>query len=721
MSSKLLIRGARVVDPQSALDRVADIMIAEGRISRVGSSLPPEDAEILDASGLVAVPGLIDMHVHLREPGFEYKETIASGTAAAVAGGFTAVASMANTSPPNDCAAVTEYILRRAAHSAKARVYPIGATTKGMEGKELAEMGEMVAAGAVAVSDDGLPVLNPNVMRRAMEYSTLFGIAVIEHCETPALHPSGVMNEGYWSTTLGLHGIPRASEEIAVRRNIVLAELTGARFHVAHLSTKAALRAVREAKERGLPVSCEVTPHHLLLTDERVASYDTGAKMKPPLVTEEDRLALIQGIADGTVDAIATDHAPHHRDEKAEDFDQAPFGIVGLETAAALVHRSSRQARAHFAHPARRAPLFGASSHPEGRGRLARRRCARRRHPPRPGPRLSHRPRKIRLPRQEHAFRGVGARGPSCRHDCRGTPCVRTGMSARERRIAVERAVLEELRRRYQVGYLDTDPIALPRRFAEPRDREVTALVASALAYGNVKAIQRSLERLTPWMGESPAGLARHLEVRDSLDALEGFRHRWTGARDVVCLLGFIGQMLESSGSVGGFFLETYEPGDIGQSLLEFRRRALGLDHGGAYRSKGLPPDAGVRFFFSSPRTGACKRMNMFLRWMVRRDDGVDLGLWPEVAARDLVVPLDTHIYRIGRHLGWTCRKTPGFATAVDITRRLALLDSEDPVKYDFALSRMGMLRDCPRHRRDADCELCALRRRLRKPRAKAA
>jgi uncharacterized protein (TIGR02757 family) len=294
-------------------------------------------------------------------------------------------------------------------------------------------------------------------------------------------------------------------------------------------------------------------------------------------------------------------------------------------------------------------------------------------------------------------------------------------MSPRGKRVEAERAVLEDLRRRYQSGYLGTDPIAVPRGFADPRDREVTALVASALAYGNVKGIQRSLERLAAWMGAHPARLARRLEARSSLDALEGFRHRWTGARDVVCLLGFIGQMLERSGSVGSFFLETYVPGDIGESLLAFRRRALALDHGGAYPSRRLPPDAGVRFFFSSPRTGACKRMNMFLRWMARPDDGVDLGLWPEVATRDLVVPLDTHIYRIGRHLGWTRRKTPGFATAVEITRRLALLDPEDPVKFDFALSRMGMLRDCPRHRRDADCELCTLKKRLRGARPKAA
>jgi dihydroorotase len=336
VKGKLLVREARVVDPSQGLDRVSDLLIEDGRIGGIGGSIPVQGAEVLEARGLVAVPGFLDMHVHLREPGFEYKETIASGTAAAAAGGFTAVASMANTQPVNDCAAVTEYILKKAAVAGKARVHPVGATTKAMEGRELAEIGEMVAAGAVAISDDGRPVSDPNVMRRAMEYAKMFGIAVIEHCETLELHPGGVMNEGYWSTALGLRGIPRASEEIAVARNIRLAELTGARFHVAHLSTAGALRSVREAKARGLSVTCEVTPHHLLLTDERVSSYDTQAKMKPPLTTEEDRQGLLEGLRDGAVDAIATDHAPHHQDEKDDDFDSAPFGIVGLETAVAL-------------------------------------------------------------------------------------------------------------------------------------------------------------------------------------------------------------------------------------------------------------------------------------------------------------------------------------------------------------------------------------------------
>ena len=338
--TRLLVRRARIVDPSQELDEIGDLLLEDGIVKAIGARATAEDvdvdADVIDADGLVATPGLIDMHVHLREPGFEYKETVATGSRAAVAGGFTAVAAMANTDPPNDSAAVTEFILRKAAQANAARVYPIGTITKGMQGEQLSEMGEMVEAGVVAFSDDGLPVRDANVMRRAMEYATVFNVPIIEHCETPELHPKGVMNEGYWSTALGLFGIPRASEIISVDRNVVLAELTGARFHVAHLSTSGALQRVREAKARGLAVTCEVTPHHLVLTDESLRSYNTDAKMKPPLVTEEDRSALLEGLADKTVDAIATDHAPHHADEKREDFDHAPFGIVGLETAVSL-------------------------------------------------------------------------------------------------------------------------------------------------------------------------------------------------------------------------------------------------------------------------------------------------------------------------------------------------------------------------------------------------
>jgi len=333
---RLVVSKGRVIDPVSRLDATLDILVEDGRIAAVGPELSASGATILDASGRVVVPGLIDMHVHLREPGFEHKETIESGTAAAAAGGFTAVVAMANTSPVNDTAAVTEYVRRRSAEAGKATVFPVGAITKGLEGKCLTEIGELVNAGVVAVSDDGHPVENPLLMRRAMEYSTLFDVPIIEHCETPELHPGGSMHEGFWSTCLGLRGIPAASEEIAVRRNVALAELTGARLHVAHLSTRGALQAVREAKRKALPVTCEVTPHHLLLTDEAVRGYDTNTKMMPPLRSEEDRQALWEGLADGTVDAIATDHAPHHLDDKCVEYDKAAFGVVGLETAVPL-------------------------------------------------------------------------------------------------------------------------------------------------------------------------------------------------------------------------------------------------------------------------------------------------------------------------------------------------------------------------------------------------
>jgi uncharacterized protein (TIGR02757 family) len=270
---------------------------------------------------------------------------------------------------------------------------------------------------------------------------------------------------------------------------------------------------------------------------------------------------------------------------------------------------------------------------------------------------------------------------------------------------------LEKLRQRYDARYLGSDPLSFPRRFSRPDDREVVGLVASALAYGNVKTIRQSLETVLSWMGPRPASFARRLNVHLELERLDGFQHRWTRARDVVSLVSFAGQMLHSHGGIGRFFAASYVEGDMRQSISLFSDRALALDHCGSYSSRELPARAGVRFFFTSPRTGACKRINMYLRWMIRPDDGIDLGLWRFADLRDLVMPLDTHIYRIGRHLGWTERKTPGWKTAVDITRSLAELDPNDPVKYDFALSRMGILEGCPRHPSDALCELCAIQR----------
>lgn len=268
---------------------------------------------------------------------------------------------------------------------------------------------------------------------------------------------------------------------------------------------------------------------------------------------------------------------------------------------------------------------------------------------------------------------------------------------------------LERLRGRYDARYLGSDPLEFPHRYAAPLDREVVGLLASSLAYGNVKSIRRSVERVLEALGEGPGARAIRVDAKELLRKLHGFRHRWTRARDVACLLVLAGQMIEERGSIGGFFAESYVEGDMGGSLRRFSERALALDHGGLYRSRALPKNAGVRFFFPSPLTGAAKRLNMYLRWMARPDDGVDLGLWSFVPTRDLVIPLDTHIFRIGRHLGFTSRKTPGFRAAIDITRSLARFDPEDPVKYDFALSRLGILEGCPRHPRAAACELCAL------------
>ena len=308
----VILRGARVVDPVAGLDAVKDLRLAEGRIAAVGEGLREPGDRVVDVAGLVAAPGFCDMHVHFREPGLEYKETVASGAAAAVAGGFTAVACMANTDPVNDSPSVTAHILQLARQAGLAQVHPIAATTQGMSGERISEFGALKEAGAVAVSDDGLPVGDPAVMRRALEYSRLHDLPVIEHCETLELTGEGAMREGAYAAQIGLPGIPAASEFIAVERNIALAEITGARLHIAHLSTARSAAAVHRAKAAGIRVTAEVTPHHLILTDEAVGDYDTAAKMKPPLAAEADREALLNAIADGTADAIATDHAPHH-------------------------------------------------------------------------------------------------------------------------------------------------------------------------------------------------------------------------------------------------------------------------------------------------------------------------------------------------------------------------------------------------------------------------
>jgi dihydroorotase len=337
---KRLLKGGRVVDPANGIDGVQDVLIEDGWIARVGRDLPADGAVVVEIpEGLVVCPGLIDMHVHLREPGQEHKETVATGTASAVAGGFTAVACMPNTTPVNDDANVTSYILARASEAGLARVYPIGAVSRGSKGELLADIAELKEAGCVAITDDGHPVATALLLRRALEYAGMFGMPVIEHCEDQTLKGDGVAHEGYHAAALGLRGIPGACEALGVERGVLLSELTGSAFHVAHMSARASLRAVRKGKEAGVRVTCEVTPHHFTLTDESLAvpvPYDTNTKMNPPLREAADRDAMLAGIADGSIDAIATDHAPHHYDEKEVEFDRAPFGIVGLETAVPL-------------------------------------------------------------------------------------------------------------------------------------------------------------------------------------------------------------------------------------------------------------------------------------------------------------------------------------------------------------------------------------------------
>ena len=334
--SKLLLRNGRVLDPASRRDEVADVLLSDGIIAEIGPNLDRTGAEVFDATGFVVAPGFIDMHVHLREPGFEHAETIESGSRAAAAGGFTSVCCMPNTKPVNDSATVTNYILERARRLAVVNVFPIGAITKGSEGEELAAIGSMKAAGVVAISDDGRPVMNARVMRRAMESAKSFDLPVINHCEDLNLSAGGDMHEGVQSTRFGLRGIPSASEDVMVARDILLAQLTGVRYHVAHLSTKHAVAMVRYAKAQGLPITCEVCPHHFSISDTDVKAYDANYKMKPPLRSCCDVDAALDGIADGTVDALATDHAPHPGSEKMQEFEKCPFGILGLETALGL-------------------------------------------------------------------------------------------------------------------------------------------------------------------------------------------------------------------------------------------------------------------------------------------------------------------------------------------------------------------------------------------------
>ena len=337
VSGSLLLKGGRVVDPKHRRDGIFDVKIEDGLISQIDKGLSCDDETVIEVpSSVVVCPGLVDIHVHLREPGQEHKETVATGVQAAVAGGFVGVACMPNTEPVNDHTGVTELILRRAEEAGLSQVYPIGAVSIGSKGEHLTEFGELQRAGCVAVSDDGHPVADSLLMRRALEYASMFNMPVINHCEDPSLKGDGSANEGYNASVLGLRGIPGAAESIMVERDVSLSELTGGHIHIAHMSSRGSLRAVRSGKDRDVSVTCEVTPHHLVLTDESL-SYDTNFKMNPPLREIADRDAMIQGLVDGSIDVIATDHAPHHADEKSVEFDSAPFGIVGIETAVPLV------------------------------------------------------------------------------------------------------------------------------------------------------------------------------------------------------------------------------------------------------------------------------------------------------------------------------------------------------------------------------------------------
>ena len=337
MSRPILVLGGRVVDPSRGTDEVTDLLLAAGKVEAMGRDLGrPDEAVIVEAAGKVVAPGLIDLHVHLREPGQEDVETVASGAMAAAAGGFSAVCAMPNTDPVTDNQAAIGFIVSQAQRAGKARVYPIGAISLGQNGQQLAEFGELVGAGAVAVSDDGRPVVSSHLMRTALEYARTFGIPVADHCEDPTLAAGGAMHEGLVSTRLGLKGIPAAAEEIMVARDILLAEHTGGHVHLCHMSTRGSVELIRRAKEKGIRVTAEACPHHFTLTHEACEGYNTNAKMNPPLREPADREAIRQGLRDGTIDCICTDHAPHHYDAKEREFDDAPNGIIGLETALGL-------------------------------------------------------------------------------------------------------------------------------------------------------------------------------------------------------------------------------------------------------------------------------------------------------------------------------------------------------------------------------------------------
>ena len=421
MSRPLLIRGGRVLDPSQDLDATRDVLVVDGLVAGVGEGLDaPEGAQEIDASGLLITPGLIDVHVHLREPGGEHKETIATGARAAAAGGFTAVCAMPNTDPVVDDPAGVGFVLAQGADTRAARVYPVGAISQSQEGRRLAAIGEMVEAGAVGITDDGNPVMNSGLMRRAMEYAQAFDVPVADHPEDLGLSGQGVMNEGLVSTRLGLRGKPNASEDVHIVRDLLLAELTGGRIHLQHVSTAYGVEAIRQAKARGVSVTAEASPHHLVLTDEAVEGYDTDAKMNPPLRSAVDREAVRQGLADGTLCVLATDHAPHHYDEKEQAFDDAPNGIVGLETSPWTgSHPRGGQGRHRPAHAGRPHELWpGAGLRPPWRDSV--RRLGRRCHHHRPGRGVDGGSGGLLVEESKHAIPLLGTHRARPVHDRRG-------------------------------------------------------------------------------------------------------------------------------------------------------------------------------------------------------------------------------------------------------------------------------------------------------------
>ena len=334
----ILLKGGHVIDPANNIDSEEDVLIKSGKIAQAGKNIKANGAKTVDCKGKIVLPGLIDMHTHLRQPGREDEETFVTGSKAALKGGFTSILCMANTNPAVDNKGVVEYIYAEAAKAGLINIYPVAAVTKGLEGKELTEIGQIAEAGAKALSDDGKPVMNAEILRRALEYAKMFGLPVISHCEDTNLSGNGVMNEGFISTKLGLKGIPRASEVVMVMRDIELAKLSGAKLHIAHVSAKESVEAVREAKKRGIAVTCETAPHYFTLTEDAVLGYNTKAKVNPPLRTKEDADAIKKGLADGTIDVIATDHAPHSAEEKDVEFDSAAMGMIGLEFALSLAY-----------------------------------------------------------------------------------------------------------------------------------------------------------------------------------------------------------------------------------------------------------------------------------------------------------------------------------------------------------------------------------------------